>query len=701
MIENLPVKILIVDDREENLFAMEALLESPDLHIVTARSGNEALGILLDQEVALILLDVQMPGMNGFETAELIRGSSRTRNIPIIFVTAISKESKHIFQGYESGAVDYLFKPIEPEILKSKVRVFIDLHQQKQALENITRKLETTISELIESRKKLRQNEESIRDAWKTAEKARDSAEEANRAKSEFLANMSHEIRTPLNGIIGMADLALIETSTPQQKERIETIRQSGESLLEILNEILDLSKIEAERVELESIPFNPIEVIERVVRMLSIKIYEKNLELICKIDPAIPNEVMGDPTRFRQIILNLLSNAYKFTEAGEILIEADIEATTDQSVILQFVISDTGIGIPKNRLDQLFQSFQQAEASTSRRFGGTGLGLSITRKLLDLMKGDIRVESDHGKGSSFFFRIPFKRSSDTGTHDQSAIGSIERYSPVLIIEKSRQGSKAAEAIFDTLPLVYEISVQPVVDTVKLIPAITNQNLIIVDSGVLTTDGKSLYDELPRALKNHKNIPVIVMAPSTVNLDRDDILSRGLFAILRKPLFPRDIKATLNEHLKKSIPNISPDQQDIIETPVSRTLHILLAEDNPINTKLAVGFIQLKNWKIDCAVNGLEAVQRFQEKKYDLVLMDIQMPEMDGMEATRKIREYETLKGLKTVPVVALSAHAMKNDIDKAISCGMDDYITKPFKPNELYFLIEKLTRLNSDNQII
>jgi len=258
MSESVQVKILIVDDREENLFAMEALLESPDLFIITARSGNEALGILLEQEVALILLDVQMPGMNGFETAELIRGSSRTKHIPIIFVTAISKEKKNIFQGYESGAVDYLFKPIEPEILKSKVRVFIDLHQQKQTLENITRKLEMTISELIDSRKKLRHNEESIREAWQAAEKARDSAEEASRAKSEFLANMSHEIRTPLNGIIGMADLALLETINPQQKERIESIRQSGESLLEILNEILDLSKIEAERVELESISFNP-----------------------------------------------------------------------------------------------------------------------------------------------------------------------------------------------------------------------------------------------------------------------------------------------------------------------------------------------------------------------------------------------------------------------------------------------------------
>ena len=698
MSESVQVKILIVDDREENLFAMEALLESPDLFIITARSGNEALGILLEQEVALILLDVQMPGMNGFETAELIRGSSRTKHIPIIFVTAISKEKKNIFQGYESGAVDYLFKPIEPEILKSKVRVFIDLHQQKQTLENITRKLEMTISELIDSRKKLRHNEESIREAWQAAEKARDSAEEASRAKSEFLANMSHEIRTPLNGIIGMADLALLETINPQQKERIESIRQSGESLLEILNEILDLSKIEAERVELESISFNPMEVIERVARMLSIKIYEKDLELICKIDPNIPDQVIGDPTRFRQVILNLLSNAYKFTEKGEIHFEAKFRSASLQKVIIDFKISDTGIGIAGDKLDNIFQSFEQAESSTSRKYGGTGLGLSITRKLLDLMKGEIRVTSVLGKGSTFYMSIPFNKYSETGPISEEAEDKTGSFSPVLIIDKSSNSSEAIRAVFDSLPVAYKILINPVVDVDELANSLTNEKLIIIDSEIITTEEKLLTDELPRALNSTKNIPVIVMAPSTVNLNKDDLIARGLYSILRKPLFPRDVKATLNEPLELRQDNALLNQQDIIGIGGGRSLHLLLAEDNPINTKLAVGLIQLKNWKVDCAVNGMEAVEMFKLKSYDLVLMDIQMPEMDGMDATRKIREIEAMKGSKHTPIVALSAHAMKNDIDKALSCGMDDYITKPFKPKELYIIIDKLTQRNIEN---
>jgi CheY-like chemotaxis protein/anti-sigma regulatory factor (Ser/Thr protein kinase) len=495
-----------------------------------------------------------------------------------------------------------------------------------------------------------------------------------------------------------MADLALLENTTPQQKERIESIKQSGESLLEILNEILDLSKIEAEKIELESIAFNPMEVVERVARMLSIKIYEKNLELICKIDPAIPDQVIGDPTRFRQIILNLISNAYKFTDQGEICIEASILDSSEQIVVLGFVVSDTGIGIPKQNLQRIFQSFQQAEASISRKYGGTGLGLSITRKLLDLMKGEIRVESEHGKGSKFLFSIPFKRFSNGDARPSVSNIGLEHFSPVLIIEKDQMAAKASSSVFDSLPLLYEIMVLPVVNLENFTKTLTNQQLIVVDSGVLTTTGKKLADELPGALKGLRNTPVIVMAPSTVNLNREDLLVRGLFSILRKPLFPRDIKATLSEQIKQIDLNLKPDQQDVLEIPVTGPLHILLAEDNPINTKLAAGLIQLKNWKVDCAVNGLEAVEMFKVNTYDLVLMDIQMPEMDGMEATQKIRQLESVKGLRAVPIVALSAHAMKGDIDKALRCGMDDYITKPFKPNELYSIIEKLTRLKPDN---
>jgi CheY-like chemotaxis protein len=393
-----------------------------------------------------------------------------------------------------------------------------------------------------------------------------------------------------------------------------------------------------------------------------------------------------------------LLSNAYKFTEKGEIHFEAKFRSASLQKVIIDFKISDTGIGIAGDKLDNIFQSFEQAESSTSRKYGGTGLGLSITRKLLDLMKGEIRVTSVLGKGSTFYMSIPFNKYSETGPISEEAEDKTGSFSPVLIIDKSSNSSEAIRAVFDSLPVAYKILINPVVDVDELANSLTNEKLIIIDSEIITTEEKLLTDELPRALNSTKNIPVIVMAPSTVNLNKDDLIARGLYSILRKPLFPRDVKATLNEPLELRQDNALLNQQDIIGIGGGRSLHLLLAEDNPINTKLAVGLIQLKNWKVDCAVNGMEAVEMFKLKSYDLVLMDIQMPEMDGMDATRKIREIEAMKGSKHTPIVALSAHAMKNDIDKALSCGMDDYITKPFKPKELYIIIDKLTQRNIEN---
>ncbi len=685
-------ELLIVDDRDENLFAMEALLEQPDIEILTARSGNEALGILLEHEVALILMDVQMPGMNGFETAELIRGSSRTKHIPIIFVTAISKERQNIFQGYESGAVDYLFKPVEPEILKSKVRVFIDLHLQKQTLENITHKLETTISELIESKRKLRQSEETAREAWKAAEIARHAAEEANRAKSEFLANMSHEIRTPLNGIIGMADLALLENSSPDLRDRIESIRTSGDSLLEILNEILDLSKIEAERFELESISFSPADVMEKVVRMLAVKISEKNLDLVCEVDPHLPLEVTGDPTRVRQILLNLLSNAYKFTNEGSITITAGLIRRTPERAVIQFSIADTGIGIDSTKINSIFQSFSQAEISTSRVFGGTGLGLSISRKLVDLMQGRIWVESQAGMGSTFFFEIPFSLNEAPPAVERS--NDYLKLSPVLMLEPSPGNGFNAEKLLQYygVECVVTNSLQDLKHA--RVSEKSPYRSLFIDSQ-LYQDAR-IREDAPLALLDELltlDAPRVVMITDNQLGRKDSYIEDGFTAVAMKPLFPKTIRKTFQEILTPAKLNEPIKRQDIVHTSLEDPLRILLAEDNRINARLAFGFLQLRNWKVDHALNGMEAVNLFRENPYDLILMDIQMPEMDGYEATRIIRNDENLSGRKPIPIVALSAHAMRGDIDKALNSGMDDYITKPFKPSELYEVILKLTQ--------
>jgi len=681
------IKLLIVDDREENIFAMEALLEDDGIEILKANSGNECLGLLLEHEVAVILLDVQMPGMNGFETAELIRGSSKTRHVPIIFVTAISKERTLIFKGYESGAVDYLFKPIEPNILKSKVRVFIELHRQKQTLESITHKLENTISELIESRKSLRLSEEKSKEAQKIAE-------EANKAKSGFLANMSHEIRTPLNGIIGMAELVLLSKLTPEQKDKIDTIRQSGESLLEILNEILDLSKIEAEKIELEDIEFNLSEEIEKVSRMLSVKIFDKNLEFIINIDPKLPAFLHGDPLRLRQVLLNLLSNALKFTDHGEITLFAKLISSKGNSVHVRFEVNDTGIGIPAEKLDKLFQNFNQVDSSTTRQYGGTGLGLSISRKLIDLMQGKIWVESIKGQGSSFIFELDYKNTSDKKESPKLPAEDISGFSPVWIIAQNNSIAQNVDNCLQHIGLS-DIHRQ---DGTEALDLLNNKEdkpgCIIIDYQLAEINGIELGKKISSVFRENtiNNTTIVLMIPDSVQVSRDELHNAGIHFLLSKPLFADNLRQALLSINHKELVSDDKLVKDQSRPEETRSLKILLAEDNPINTKLVQGFIKFKKWEVDAAKNGLEALVLFKANKYDLVLMDISMPVMDGLDSTMKIRQWESVNKLDHTPIIALSAHAMQGDIDKAIASGMDNYLTKPFKSNDLYQMINKLT---------
>lgn len=669
--------ILIVDDREENLLTLESILESDELNIIKALSGNEALGLMLEYNFAMVLLDVQMPEMDGFECAELMRSNDRTKNIPIIFITAISKQRQHIFKGYASGAVDYLYKPLDLEILTAKIKAYIEFFKQKHKLEITTIELEKTIQELDSSKK---------------------IAEEATLAKSSFLANMSHEIRTPLNGIIGMAELALMDGSLSEiQSERLADIKQSGISLLEIINEILDISKIEADKLVLEEIEFSIRDVLQKVIRLLSVKISQDNLELNCSISPEIPDILVGDPIRIRQILINLVGNAIKFTDKGFVSIELNLIKETKDSVNIDFIIRDTGIGIAKDKVQYLFESFSQADTSTTRKHGGSGLGLSISKNLVNMMDGEIEIESELDKGSMFLFNLNLKIGTQNLEDWNKVISKPEQYR-ILVIDDNENSRKDIEAQIKFMG----IKVESIESSKKAIAVIENANsvkdkfdLVLVDHYLPEKTGIELINEISIKFKNDYIPKLVLMLPIQYSFDSIHVNRSEIKYQISKPVLQKELRYLIANVLEKQenepvqIKESKLDKSEVLKKEAAKS--ILIAEDQIINQKIIKQFLERGGYKVKIVNNGKIAFETYQNSSFDAILMDIQMPEMDGYEATREIRKFENNTD-KHIPIVAMTAHAMKGDKEKCLAAGMDHYITKPINPEVLYKLLLEIT---------
>ncbi|TSA26642.1 MAG: hybrid sensor histidine kinase/response regulator [Bacteroidetes bacterium] len=667
--------ILIVDDRKENLITLESIIESPELNIIRALSGNEALAIMLEYNISLVLMDVQMPGMDGFETAELMRGSERTKHIPIIFITATYRQPKQIFRGYESGAVDYLYKPLDRKILQNKIRAYIEFFKQKHELEVTTRQLQKTLDEV---------------------DRAKRIAEEATVAKSSFLASMSHEIRTPLNGIIGMTDLILMDSELPEHYyEHLMDIKQSSESLLEIINDILDVSKIEADKLELEQIDFSLREVLGKVVRLLSVKTFQKGLEFICHFPPLVVDDLVGDPTRLRQILINLLGNAVKFTETGRITISVKQLEKSEKIARLEFSISDTGVGIPSENLPKLFQSYSQADRSTTRTHGGTGLGLTISKKIVEMMGGAIHVESTPGEGSNFSFVIPFQLAKGMGDPYVICLPDKIKDLHVLLVDMQVAHNQELEEFFNycKIPLTIATTAEEALKLASA-PEAGKYKVILIDHLLQYHNGKLLSLQLEEKLPERSKPSFIMLTDDKSVHSTKRIKEAGIENILFKPVMQKELQWIFQRLFQKELelPGKVAESRHAQPDKSFQDLTILLAEDNVINQKIVVQLLSKRGIKVITASNGMEAVERTGERKYDMVFMDVQMPEMDGFEATRLIRKNKKGPNAET-PIIALTANAMKGDRELCIESGMNDYLSKPLNPEEVFHIIEEYCR--------
>ena len=598
-----------------------------------------------------------------------------------------------IFLGYRARmrSMQKLQEALEKEVNERTAEAI----ERKEILEAQTEDMQTLNEQLQEQTKFLQSINEEIHLQREEAEAARNEAERANQANSIFLATMSHEIRTPMNGVLGMASLLAETKLTPEQQEYTNTIRGSGEALLTVINDILDFSKIESGNLELDSHTFSLRQCIEDVMDVFAGKAAQKGLDLLYYIDPLIPDQVISDSHRLRQILINLIGNAMKFTHQGEIYIGVDLLSNTDDKLELSFHVRDTGIGIPSDKLSRLFKAFSQVDSSTTRKYGGTGLGLVISQRLVELMGGTIGVESEPGIGTTFTFTLNGTVSHEPQANIPVPVEGEHAGKRVLLVDDNATNLAILKSQMEQWKMI-PVLASSGKEAQAILSSGNRFDLVITDMQMPDVDGVQLTQILK---KNYTDLPVILL--SSVGDENKKQYTELFAVVLNKPVrqhaLYRAIQTALEPVQKVSVAEDAAPKQLLSEEFAKRyPLRILIAEDNPVNQKLTTRILSKLGYNdVEVANNGLEALEKFDDDFYDVILMDVQMPEMDGLEATRMIR----LKRYHQPVIISMTANAMQGDREECMKAGMDDYVSKPVKLEALVAVLEKWALHMQSNQ--